>query len=69
MQSTLLDYIVKQSLSDSICREELVTKKYDEYIKNINDAELHETLFFFKETSREHIELIKNKIQKIDSIL
>ena len=69
MEGRSLDYLIKQSLTTSVDKEELITKKYDEFIKTNNDSQINETLLFFKETSREHIELLKNKLGEIDRIL
>ena len=69
MDGRSLDYLIKQSLINSVNKEELITKKYDDYIKNIDDTQINETLLFFKETSREHIELLKNKLGEINNIL
>ncbi len=56
--------IIKQSLINSIKREELLLKKYEEYHPNIDDLEIEELLKEFKKTATDHIDLLKGKLQK-----
>lgn len=60
------DTIIKQSLINSINREELLLKKYDGYHSYIEDNDTKELLKEFQETSQEHISLLKGKLQKLD---
>ena len=59
------EYILTIVFSHSIEREELLTKKYDEYFPLIKDTELKDMVKEFKKSSREHISLLKDKMIKL----
>jgi hypothetical protein len=56
------EYILTTVFNESIDREELLLKKYDEYYNNIKDSDLKDTIKEFKNTSKEHIKLMKDKM-------
>jgi len=66
MENIVQDSIIKQSFINSIDREELLLKKYDEYNSYFEDNEFKELLKEFQETAREHIDILKHKLQKLD---
>lgn len=58
------EILIQEQLLNSIEREELLLKKYDEYNPNIEDYEIKELIKEFKETAHEHIDLLKSNLQK-----
>lgn len=66
MEDIAQDAIIRNTLISSIDREELLLKKYDEYNSFINDKEIKEMMNEFKIISRQHIDLLKGKLQKLD---
>lgn len=56
------EYILTMVFNESIDREELLLKKYDEYYKNIKDSDLKDVIKEFKTNSKEHIKLMKDKM-------
>ncbi|MGE5415351.1 MAG: hypothetical protein ACM3UZ_01035 [Acidobacteriota bacterium] len=57
--------IMRQSLVNSMDREELLLKKYEEYYE-IENKDLRELLKEFRETARDHLDLLRDKLQKLD---
>ncbi len=57
--------VIKHSLLNSIEREKLLLEKYKAYNTFIKNKETKELLEEFQSTAREHIALLKEKIQKI----
>ena len=66
MEGVSQDLIAKHILVSSIEREELLMTKYDLYFDLINEGDFRDLLLEFKETSREHIEILKGKLQKLN---
>lgn len=66
MERLSQEYILRLAFSSSIDREELMLKKYDEYYTAFKDSTLKEIVKEFKETSREHIDLLKDKMLKLN---
>ncbi|SHK04641.1 hypothetical protein [Paramaledivibacter caminithermalis] len=50
----------------SVDREELLLKKYSDYIKYISNKEIKNMIKEFKKTSKEHIKLIKDLTIKLN---
>ena len=67
MEGLALSSIVRHNVINCINREELLLIKYEEYSKTIKDNDLNELLVEFKDTSREHIEILKNKLERLDT--
>lgn len=65
MENISQDMLIRQSLLNSIDREELLMKKYDEYNKFIEDTETKELLKEFQQTAQEHMVLLKDKLIKL----
>jgi hypothetical protein len=66
MEKLSQEYFLRFSFSNSIEKEEQILKKYAEYYNLIQDNELEGIIKEFMETSREHIELLKEKRLKIN---
>ena len=66
MENPARNSMARQSLVHAIDKEELLIKKYDHYNKTIKDGDLEVLLTEFAETAREHIELMKSKLQNFD---
>ena len=65
MQQISEEYIFKQSIHQSLGREDLLLKKYDHYLAQLKDRELHEMLTEFKQTALVHTEILRDKMLKI----
>lgn len=63
MENISQNAIIKQSLLNSIDREDLLMKKYEGYKPLINDYDTNELLNEFQETAREHMDLLKGKLK------
>ena len=50
---------------NSIDKEELLLKKYDEYYDMIRNKELKEVLKEFRKTSQEHLKVMKERMIKL----
>ena len=50
---------------NSLDKEELLLKKYEDYYSMVKKKELKETLKEFKKTSQEHIKVMKDKMIKL----
>ncbi|OPZ84793.1 MAG: hypothetical protein BWY74_04096 [Firmicutes bacterium ADurb.Bin419] len=66
MEKLSQEYFMRFSFSNSIEKEELSLKKYDEYYNLIKSNELKEIIKEFMQTSMEHIELLKEKRLKLN---
>lgn len=66
MKKIAQDEITKQSILTSIDREELLLKKYTEYIPQVNDKEIKELFNEFQEATSGHIDMLKSKLQKLN---
>ncbi|MGE5405690.1 MAG: hypothetical protein ACM3PP_12210 [Candidatus Saccharibacteria bacterium] len=65
MTSLTEDAIVRQSLLLSIEREELLLKKYEKY-HEIENEDLRELLKEFRETACDHMDILREKMRKLD---
>ena len=61
------EILIRHALLSSIEKEVLLIKKYEEYQLSNDRSDLKEMLKEFKKISEEHIEMIKNKLQKFSS--
>lgn len=50
---------------NSLDKEELLLKKYEDYYSMVKKKELKEILKEFKKTSQEHIKVMKDKMIKL----
>jgi len=50
---------------NSIDKEELLLKKYEEYYSKIKNKDLKEIIKEFEKTSREHLKIMKEKMIKL----
>jgi hypothetical protein len=57
----MLDMVFRNSLD----KEELLLKKYEDYYSMVKKKELKEILKEFKKTSQEHIKVMKDKMIKL----
>lgn len=62
MEKLSQEYILSIVFNESLDREELLLKKYDEYYKNIKDKELKDIIKDFVRNSEEHIKIMKDKM-------
>lgn len=60
------EYILSIAFKQSIDREELLLRKYDDYFPDIKDREIKETIEKFRKNSHEHIKLLKDKMIKLN---
>ncbi|MCX7921696.1 MAG: hypothetical protein N3B21_06745 [Clostridia bacterium] len=60
------ELILKIALSSSVDREVLLIKKYEEYTPSIKSDELKEILGELIETSKEHTDILKDKMLKLN---
>ena len=58
---------IRLSILNSIEKEELLIKKYDEYESSTESNEWKDMLKEFKINSKEHIDLLKSKLQNFNS--
>ncbi|HYE82596.1 MAG TPA: hypothetical protein VEG39_10595 [Clostridia bacterium] len=59
------EYVLSIVFRNSIDKEELLLKKYDEYYDIIKNKELREIIKEFKKTSQEHLKVMKEKMIKL----
>lgn len=60
------EYMAKLAFSGSIKREELLLKKYEDYRASLKNSDLKDLIKDFKETSREHLDVLKDKMLKLN---
>ena len=65
MENTSQDSVIRQSLFNSMDREELLMKKYEGYKPFVEDTETKDLLKEFQETALEHMDLLKSKLQNL----
>lgn len=65
MEEFSQEYILSIVFRNSIDKEELLLKKYDEYYDMIRNKELKEVLKEFRKTSQEHLKVMKEKMIKL----
>jgi len=56
------EYILNIIFNESLDREELLLKKYDNIYDNIKDKDIKNILKEFTKNSREHIDILKDKM-------
>jgi bacterioferritin (cytochrome b1) len=59
--------IIKKTLLNSIDREELLIKKYKDCKTSTENIQWKNLLEEFQKSSEEHIDLLKDKLQKFNS--
>ena len=59
MEEFSQEYVLSIIFRNSIDKEELLLKKYEEYYSNIRNKELKEVIKVFKRTSQEHLKVLK----------
>lgn len=65
MQEFSQEYVLSIIFRNSINKEELLLKKYENYYGVIKNKELKEIVKEFKKTSREHLNIMKDKMIKL----
>ena len=66
MEKLSQEYLIRLSFTCAIEREELLQKKYDNYFDELKNSQSKESIKEFKETAKQHIDLIKDKMLKFD---
>ncbi|MFZ5989819.1 MAG: hypothetical protein ACOYWZ_22210 [Bacillota bacterium] len=62
MEKLSQEYILTMVFNESLDREDLLLKKYDEYYAAIKDKELKNIIKEFTRNSEEHIKIMKDKM-------
>lgn len=65
MEEFSQEYMLSIVFRNSIDKEELLLKKYDEYYDMIRNKELKEVIKEFRKTSQEHLKVMKEKMIKL----
>lgn len=65
MEEFSQEYVLSIVFRNSIDKEELLLKKYEEYYDNVKNKELKEIIKEFKKTSQEHLKVMKEKMIKL----
>lgn len=65
MEELSQEYMLSIVFRNSIDKEELLIKKYDDYYPVIKNKELREIVKGFKKTSQEHVKVMKDKMIKL----
>ena len=65
MQKVSQGHILSVIFSESIEKEELLLKKYDDYMRDVKDRELSDMISEFIDDSRNHIKLMRDKMIKL----
>ena len=65
MEAFSQEYVLSIVFRNSIDKEELLIKKYEEYYDAIKNKELKEVVKEFKKTSQEHLKVMKEKMIKL----
>jgi len=65
MQKVSQGHILSIIFSESIEKEELLLKKYDDYMRDVKDRELSDMISEFIDDSRNHIKLMRDKMIKL----
>lgn len=60
------EHLMDTAFTLSLQREELLLKKYSEYIDQIENKELKNMVKSFKKVSKEHIKVIKDLMIKLN---
>lgn len=59
------EYVLSIVFRNSIDKEELLIKKYEDYYDKIKNKELKEIIKGFRKTSQEHLKIMKEKMIKL----
>ena len=65
MEELSQEYVLSIIFRNSIDKEELLLKKYEDYYDKIKNKELKEVIKEFKKTSQEHLKIMKEKMIKL----
>ena len=65
MEELSQEYMLSIVFRNSIDKEELLVKKYEDYYDMIKNKDLKEIIKGFKKTSQEHLKLMKDKMIKL----
>lgn len=65
MEELSQEYMLSIVFRNSIDKEELLLKKYEEHYPHIKNKELKEIIKEFRKTSQEHLEILKDKMIKL----
>jgi len=65
MEELSQEYVLSIVFRNSIDKEELLLKKYDDYYDELKNKELREVVKEFTKTSREHLKIMKEKMIKL----
>ena len=65
MEEFSQEYVLSIVFRNSIDKEELLLKKYEEYYSKIKNKDLKEIIKEFEKTSREHLKIMKEKMIKL----
>lgn len=66
MKKLSQEYLMDIAFTLSVDREELLLKKYSEYMKQSTNKEVKSIVKELKKTSKEHIKLIKDLMIKVN---
>lgn len=56
------DLIINLAFRNSIDREEMLLRKYDDYFSTAKSEEMRDMLREFKKYSQDHIKMVKDKV-------
>lgn len=65
MEELSQEYVMSIIFRNSLDKEELLLKKYEDYYPIIKNKELKEIVKEFKKVSREHLNIMKDKMIKL----
>lgn len=65
MEEFSQEYVLGIIFRNSIDKEELLQKKYEDYYPMIKNKELKEIVKEFRKTSQEHLKIMKDKMIKL----
>lgn len=65
MEELSQEYVLSIIFRNSIDKEELLLKKYEDYYDKIKNKALKEVIKEFKKTSQEHLKIMKDKMIKL----
>ena len=65
MEEFSQEYVLSIVFRNSIDKEELLLRKYEDYYSEIKNKELREVIKEFRKTSQEHLKVMKDKMIKL----
>ncbi len=65
MEEFSQEYMLSIVFRNSIDKEELLVKKYEDYYDMIKNKDLKEIIKDFKKTAQEHLKVMKDKMIKL----